>query len=149
LRLRWSHRQTFSPEMRLSAAVDLSSNAQRFISDQFADQVAQTTTSTVSLSRTWPRRGRQLGLDLRATQQLSTGGIDATFPSLSFSQQRVFPFRRGAAAGEGGRWYERIGVSYSGSLTNTYRFAPRPDSVLAPEFQGTSWIEALFDPARF
>ncbi|HLA63595.1 MAG TPA: putative LPS assembly protein LptD, partial [Rhodothermales bacterium] len=145
LRLRWSHQQTFTPQMRLSAAVDLSSNAQRVLSNQYDDRVAQTTTSTVSFSQNWPRGGRQLGLDLRATQQLSSGGIDATFPSLSFSQQRRFPLRFGNTASEGERWYEKIGVSYSGSLTNTYRFSPDPDSVLAPEFQGTGWIEALFD----
>ncbi len=149
LRLRWSHQQTFSPTLRLSSAVDLSSNAQRVLSNQYDDRVAQTTTSTVSLSQNWPRGGRQLGVDLRATQQLTSGGIDATFPTLSFSQQRRFPFHAGARSSEGDRWYEKIGVSYNGSLTNTYRFAPDPDSVLAPQYQGTGWIEALFDYDRF
>jgi len=144
LRLMWRHQQTFSPEARLSSAVDLSSSAQRFLSDRYDDRVAQTSTSTISFARQWPRASRQLGLDLRATQQLSTGGIDATFPSLSISQGRLFPLRSGADD----RWYERIGIAYTGSATNSFRFSPRPDS-LRPGFEDVSWTDALFDYDSF
>jgi hypothetical protein len=143
----WRHQQTFGPEARLSSAVDLSSSAQRFLSDRYDDRVAQTSTSTVSFARQWPRAGRQVGVDVRATQQLSTGGIDATFPSLTFSQSRLFPFRRGPT-GPDDTWYERIGVSYTGAATSTYRFVPRADS-LRPGFEDVSWIDALFDYDAF
>lgn len=149
-RVRWNHSQTFTPNTRLSGSVDLTSNSQRFLSEQFDDRVTQTSTSTISFHHNWPRSGRSLSLDSRLTQQLSTGGVDMTLPSLTFSQQRLFPFRRNRLAGRSEAWYEKIGVSYTGSLTNTYQFTPLADSVLTgTPFMDVSWVNALFSQTDF
>lgn len=150
VRIRWNHAQTFTPNTTLNASVDLTSNSQRFISDQFDDRVTQTSTSSIAFRRNWPRGGRSLSIDTRATQQLSTGGASLTLPSLSFGQQRRFPLRRRRLAGRGEAWYEKIGISYTGSLTNTFDFTPLADSVLAGTgFEDVSWVDALFSQSDY
>ena len=149
-RVRWSHAQTFTPNTTLNASVDLTSNSQRFISDTFDDRVTQTSTSSIAFRHNWPRVGRSLSIDTRATQQLSTGGANLSLPSLSFSQQRRFPFRRQRLAGRNEAWYEKIGLSYTGSLTNPYDFTPLADSSLAGTgFEDVSWVDALFSQSDY
>ncbi len=149
-RVRWRHAQTFTPNTSLNASVDLTSNSQRFISNAFDDRVSQTSTSSISFRHNWPRGGRSLSVDTRATQQLSTGGANLTLPSLSFSQQRRFPFRRQRLAGRNEAWFEKIGISYTGSLTNTFDFTPLADSMLVgTSFQDVSWVNALFSQSDY
>ncbi|MDX1419699.1 MAG: putative LPS assembly protein LptD [Rubricoccaceae bacterium] len=139
----WRHAQEFDPTARLNANVNLRSSATRFTTNQYDERVSQTSTSRVSFAKTW-RGGRSIGLDLSGTQRLNEGAADLTLPSFSFSQQRLFPFRRGAGRGEA--WYEQLGIDYRGTLTNTYGFSPLPDSVLAGTgFEDVSWIEGLYD----
>ncbi|NNF57000.1 MAG: LPS-assembly protein LptD [Rhodothermaceae bacterium] len=143
-RVGWRHAQQFGPNTRLSADVDLASSARRFLTEDLDERVAQTSTSRITLAQNWARVGRSLQLNLSATQRLNEGEADLTLPSLSFSQQRRFPFRR-ARSGRPEAWYEKISVSYSGSLTNTYRFDPLADTTLAgTPFEGVSWIDGLF-----
>ncbi|MFN3596504.1 MAG: putative LPS assembly protein LptD [Rubricoccaceae bacterium] len=140
--LTWSHDQTLPAGQRLSASVDLRSNAQRFVSTNIRDQVQQSTTSTVSYNQSWPRVGRALSLSVRGTQQLQTGQASFTLPQVALSQQRRFPFR--PAGRRGTRWYEQIGVSYTGAFTNTYDFRP-----VAGGDSTVSFLEGLFRPSAF
>lgn len=139
--LRWAHEQTLSPTARLSGDVNLSSRGYlRAISDDFDDRVTQTTQSRVSFQKNWARSGRSLALDLRQSQNLTTGQADLTLPSLRFTQRERFPFR-GPRTGRGERWFEKIGYSYSGTLTNSYRFVRDTSRAGAED---VSWIEGLF-----
>ena len=145
----WRHAQEFDPTARLNANVNLRSSATRFTTTQYDERVSQTSTSRVGFTKSW-RGGRSLALDLSGTQRLTEGAADLTLPSLSFSQQRLFPFRRGARAGRGRAWYEEIGMDYRGTLTNTYAFDPLPDSVLAGTgFEDVSWVQGLYDYDAF
>lgn len=145
----WRHAQEFGPTARLNANVNLTSNARRLTTDLYEERVAQTSTSRIGFTKSWPRGGRSLGLDLSATQRLSEGAADLTLPSFSFNQQRLFPLRSGSA-GSDEAWYEKLGVDYRATLTNTYAFNPLPDSVLAGgPYDGVSWIEGLVDYDAF
>jgi hypothetical protein len=146
----WRHGQEFDPTARLNANVNLASSARRFLTEAYDERVSQTSTSRVSFTKSWPRAGRSVAVDLSGTQRLTEGAADLTLPSLSFSQQRRFPFRRGARTGGSQNWYEQLGVDYRGTLSNTYAFDPLPDSVLAGTgFDGVSWVEGLFDYDAF
>src|SRR5690606_21694740 len=145
----WRHTQTFDPTASLNASVDLRSSLSPRLAEDYQTRVSQTSNSTVSFRKTWPRGGRSLNLDLRAVQQLTTGGADLTLPSLSFTQQRRFPFRRARRAGREEAWYEKIGISYSGRLSNAYRFEPLADSLVEDAFADVSWVQGLFDYDAF
>lgn len=141
----WAHQQQLGPTASLNADVNLASRGYlRAISDDFNDNVTQTTQSSVRFQKSWRRAGRSLSVNLRQSQNLTTGQADLTLPNLSFNQSNRYPFRR-AVAGAGGarRWYEDISYRYSGSLRNDYRFVPLADSLRAPEGLGVSWLDGL------
>ena len=135
----WQHNQTFAGGQKLRASVDLTSSSQRFVSDNADDQVRQSSTSTVNYSQSWPGVGRSLALSSRAYQDFAQGETTLTLPTLTFNQQRRFPFKRGRED----RWYESISTSYAANATNTYRFAPTSDS------SGVTFVEGLFDRELF
>ena len=146
--LRWNHQQTFPAGQRLTANVDLQSSSARFVSDDFAGQVRQSSTSTVTYAQSWPRAGRSLNVQLRANQQFDRSSAQLTLPSLSFSQQRRFPLKRQRRDGRGERWYEKIGYSYQGSATNAFSYVPKADS-LFDDGGAPSWVDALFSRGAF
>ena len=67
-----------------------------------------------------------------------TPRTSVAFPTLSFQQQRRFPFRRG----RDDRWYEKISVAYSNQTTNSFDFRATADS-------SVSVLDGLFSPAAF
>lgn len=148
VRLGWTHNQTFPAGQRLTANVDLQSSSARFVSDDLEDQVRQSSLSSVTYTQNWPGAGRSLNVQLRANQQLNTNSAQLTLPSLAFSQQRRFPFKRSQRDGRGERWYEKIAVSYSGNATNAFSYTPRADSLFA-DGSAPSWVSALFSQSAF
>ena len=141
----WRHGQEFGPTASLSGDVNLASSGYlRAISDNFDDNVRQTTQSRIRFQKNWRRAGRSLSLDASQTQNLTTGRADLTLPNLSLRQSQRFPFRSAAAAAGGSRrWYEEIGYQYNGTFRNTYQFEPLPDDSLSAEQQDISWLDAL------
>ncbi|MEL7363113.1 MAG: putative LPS assembly protein LptD, partial [Bacteroidota bacterium] len=146
--VRWSHNQDLSPTSRLNGSVDLSSRSYlRGISTDLHENVNQSTNSSVTYNKSWSGGARSLTLNLRGNQNFSgLGSTDLTLPSASFSQRQVFPFRRARLAGRDEAWFEKINVSYSGSLDN--RFSFRPDSTIEGYEEASVW-EALFDYDAF
>ncbi len=154
--IRWSHSQEINPTSSFNANVNLSSrNYLRSVSERYDDRVRQTIQSSVRYSKNWRQVGRNLSVDLNHRQQLATGDVSVTLPSLRFSQSARKPFQRDSrTAGSDERWYERITYTYSSSLDNRYAFVPiqpsqlvgRPDSA---EVADISWLDAMFSPGRF
>ncbi len=145
VRVGWQHQQTLdaAETARLTGNVNLSSaDYFRTAQSDFDDRVRQSTTSTVSFSKRW-RSGRQLSLNLRQSQDFSTGQANLTLPTLSFSQPQRFPFRPEGSRGR--RWYEKISVQYTGSLSNTYAFRPQEDSLGNAVAPDVSWLDGILD----
>lgn len=141
----WQHSQKFGTSATLKGDVNLASRGYlRAISENFDDNVTQTTQSRISFQKSWRRSGRSLSLDASQTQNLTTGRADLTLPNLSVRQSQRFPFRSAAAAAGGSRrWYEEIGYQYNGTLRNTYQFDPLPDDSLTADQQDISWLDGL------
>ena len=137
--LRWSHNQTFPAGQRLTASVNLQSVSQRLASDNVADQLQASTSSSVSYAQQWPSVGRSLNASVQAFQDFANNRTTATLPQVSFSQQRRFPFR----SGRDDRWYEKISYSYTANAQNAFAFTPLSDST------GVSALDALFSPSAF
>ena len=153
---RWSHNQTINPTSRLTASVNLtSSNYLRTVSDQYNDNVRQSVGSSVQYSKRF-QGGRSLSLSLRQNQILSTGTTDLTLPELSLSQRTTTPFKRsGGSRNES--WYERIQYSYTGRVSNRYRFQPlTPEQLIAAGDTladgrpvDIAWYEAIFNQQKY
>lgn len=77
-----------------------------------------TRASSVSFSRNFPGIGAALSGSINLTQNMRDSTIAMTLPDLSFSINRLYPFRRKNAAGKE-RWYEKISLSYSAQMRNS------------------------------
>ena len=139
LAVAWTHNQSFPDGQTLTASVNLTSNSQRFVSDDLQDQVRQSSISRVTYAQSWPRVGRSLTLSGQANQDFAQGQTTVNLPTLAFGQQRRFPFKRG----RDDRWYEKISAEYSANVANTYAFRPLSDST------GVTFVEGLFDRELF
>lgn len=137
--VRWSHNQTFPAGQRLTASVNLQSASQRLVANDVEDQIRSSTSSSVTYSQQWPSVGRSLNVSAQVNQNFADNVTSATLPRLTFSQRRVFPFRRGRSD----NWYETISVEYSADAQNAFAYAPLDGET------GISALDALFSPSAF
>ncbi len=152
--IRWQHNQQFGQRATLNGNVNLSStNYLRRASDRFGDRVAQTVSSSINYSTRWPTAGRSLSLSVSQQQQLQTGSVNLTLPTLNLSQNERHPFKRGGPSGRRQSLLESISYRYSGQVSNSFSFNPRADTVLVNRGDTAAasidWFEALVSPSKY
>lgn len=123
-KVRWTHRQDAkaSPNSNFSASVNYAttsyerSNLSSLYNPSLTSQ--STRTSSISYSRSFPSIGLSLSSSMNLSQNMRDSTLAVSLPSLSLSLSRFYPFKRKKAAGQD-RWYEKISLTYSGSLSNS------------------------------
>lgn len=124
LKVQWTHSKDAkaSPNTTFSARVNFASeNYERSNLESMYNPLAYTQStraSSVSFSHTFPSIGLNIAGSTNLTQSLSDSSVSMTLPDLSISLNRFYPFRRKHQAGKE-RWYEKISMSYTGSLSNS------------------------------
>jgi len=161
--LRWSHSQELSPTASIRGDVNLatSTDFSRRNSNNYDDAVNQEISSNLRYRKNWPGSGKNLSISADQRQQLQSGEVSLTFPTLNFSQRSFKPFEVEQAVGDD-RWYEKITTSYDLSVDNNYSFRPRDpdrirargDTTLADSLEQANvsdieWYEALVDRRKF
>lgn len=123
-KLTWSHRQDAkaNPTQSFSASVNFATSSyerNNLTSMYNPESYTQSTrTSSVSYSKTFSKVGLTLSGTFNLSQNMRDCSISVTLPTLSISQSRFNPFKRKKAAGKE-RWYEKIAMSYTGTLANS------------------------------
>lgn len=123
-KLTWSHRQDAkaNPTQTFSASVNFATSSyerNNLTSMYNPESYTQSTrTSSVSYSKTFSKVGLTLSGTFNLSQNMRDNSISVTLPTLSISQSRFNPFKRKKAAGKE-RWYEKIAMSYTGTLANS------------------------------
>lgn len=121
--LTWSHSQDSkaNPNMTFSASVNYATstydrndiggvyNASRFTQNNKS--------SSVNITQRFPNSPFSLSASMNISQRSSDSSVNVSLPDLNISMSRIYPFKRKNAVGKE-RWYEKIGMSYSGSLRN-------------------------------
>lgn len=124
LKVQWTHSKDAkaSPNTTFSARVNFASeNYERSNLESMYNPLAYTQStraSSVSFSHTFPSIGLNIAGSTNLTQSLLDSSVSMTLPDLSISLNRFYPFRRKHQAGKE-RWYEKISMSYTGSLSNS------------------------------
>ncbi|MFZ4457231.1 MAG: putative LPS assembly protein LptD [Bacteroidales bacterium] len=77
-----------------------------------------TKSSSVNITRRFPNSPISLSSSMNISQRSSDSSVSVTLPDLNISMSRIFPFKRKNAVGSE-RWYEKIGLSYTGMLRNS------------------------------
>lgn len=123
-KLTWSHRQDAkaNPTQSFSASVNFATSSyerNNLTSMYDPESYTQSTrTSSVSYSKSFSKVGLTLSGTFNLSQNMRYSSISVTLPTLSISQSRFNPFKRKKAAGKE-RWYEKIAMSYTGTLANS------------------------------
>ncbi len=120
----WSHRQDSkaNPTQSFSASVNFATSSyerNNLTSMYNPESYTQSTrTSSVSYSKTFSNIGLTLSGTFNLSQNMRDSSISVTLPTLNISQSRFNPFKRKKSAGRE-RWYEKIAMSYTGTLANS------------------------------
>ncbi|MCD8289682.1 MAG: LPS-assembly protein LptD [Prevotella sp.] len=124
-KIQWSHRQDSkaNPYSTMSASVNFatSSYERNNLNSMYNPQsyTQSTRTSSVSWSTTFSSIGLSLSTTANVSQNMRDSSLSMTLPDLNISISRFYPFKRKHAAGKE-RWYEKISVSYTGQISNSY-----------------------------
>ncbi len=123
-KLTWSHRQDSkaNPTQSFSASVNFATTSyerNNLTSMYNPESYTQSTrTSSIAYSKTISSIGMTISASGNMSQNMRDSTISLTLPSLSISVSRFYPFKRKKAAGNE-RWYEKIAMSYTGTLSNS------------------------------
>lgn len=123
-KLTWSHRQDAkaNPTQTFSASVNFATSSyerNNLVSMYNPQSLTQSTrTSSVSYSKTFPDIGLTLSSTFNLSQNMRDSSIAVTLPTLNIQLNRFNPFKRKRMVGSE-RWYEKISMSYTGTLTNS------------------------------
>lgn len=120
----WTHRQDqkANPTQSFSASVNFATSSyerNNLTSMYNPESYTQSTrTSSISYSKMFPDIGLTLSGTFNLSQNVRDSSIAVTLPNLTIQLNRFYPFKRKKMVGKE-KWYEKIGMSYSGSLTNS------------------------------
>ncbi|MCR5819580.1 MAG: LPS-assembly protein LptD [Bacteroidaceae bacterium] len=123
-KFQWSHRQDAkaNPSQSFQASVNFatSSYEQNNLNSMYNPQsrTQSTRTSSISYSKTFSDIGLTISTSMNLSQNMRDSSISMTLPSLNITLARFNPFRRKKQVGKE-RWYEKIAMSYTGTLNNS------------------------------
>ncbi len=120
-KIKWTHRQDAkaNPSSSLSANVDFgTSSYNRYNEQNIGDFLKNTKSSSVNYTKRFLGTPFTFSANVKGTQNTTTNQVDLSLPLLTFSMNKQYPFKA-LAKRTRGAWYEKIGVSYSSSLSNT------------------------------
>lgn len=122
--IRWTHRQDTkaSPYSTFSASVNFSSTSYESNDlDRIYEQSRGNNhkNSSVSYSKRFPEAPFNISMSANASQNAADSSVTVSLPQLAVSMNRIYPFKRRKKVGAD-RWYEKVGISYSGNFSNSY-----------------------------
>ncbi|MBK7258823.1 MAG: LPS-assembly protein LptD [Ignavibacteriae bacterium] len=127
------HAQDFNPTTRFTVDFTFMSGSYfQNTSNSLNDLLRQNVVSNATLTKYWEGTQNSMTVNLHRDQNLvpTAGSVELSevLPSISFNRSQSFPFRSASSGGSGDlKWYELIGYSYSGQLTNN-RITTRLDT---------------------
>jgi hypothetical protein len=122
-KLQWQHNQDqkANPYSNLKASVNFASSSyeQNNLMSMYNPQTRTQSqrTSSVSWSTTFSSIGMNISTGVRLNQNMRDSTIGMTLPEVTISISQFYPFKRKKAVGDE-RWYEKISMSYTGSMGN-------------------------------
>ena len=120
----WSHTQDSkaNPNQTFSASVNYatSSYEKSSLTSQYNPLLysQSTKTSSVSYTRSFPNQNLTVSNTMNLSQSTRDSTVSVSFPNVTVSLASIYPFRRKEVVGNE-RWYEKIRLSYTGTLSNS------------------------------
>ncbi len=140
----WSHRQDTkaNPYQTFSASVNYSTSSydQNNINSIVNPNIIARNTkrSSISYSKRWAGKPINFSANLLHSQNSRDTTINLTIPDLTFTVNRLYPFKRKNRIGNKEGWYEKISLSYTGNMKN-YIHTKEKDLSFNPESLTSEW----------
>lgn len=128
--IRWNHRQDNKARPNSNFSASVNAGTQNNFTTNFnssnQDFLTNTFKSNISYNYNFPNKPINLTLNASHSQnsQDTNQVINITLPEAVVAVQRVFPFQRKNPVGKK-RWYETIGLNYTGNFRNTLQTTER------------------------
>ena len=122
-KLQWTHMQDAkaNPYSNFSASVNFATTSyeRNNLTSMYNPQALtqSTRTSAVNYSTGFSSLGMTINSGFNISQNMRDSTIALTLPDLTVTVARFYPFRRAHMAGKE-KWYEKISLSYTGTLKN-------------------------------
>lgn len=123
-RISWSHTvdSRARPGTIFSANVNAgSSKFNRYVPNSPQLNYQNQMNSSIAYSKSWAGKPYQLSLTANHSQNNQTRLFNVSLPNASFTVNTVYPFQQKEITGTP-KWYEKLGVGYSGSFINQFSF---------------------------
>ncbi len=117
----WNHSQDpkANPSRTFSASVNFSTSGyDRQNSVTAENYLRSQKSSSISYSKKFENTPYNLSVNLRHSQNSVDSSLTLSFPEMTFSMAKIYPFRAKVRSGRL-RWYEKFGVNDTGNLRNT------------------------------
>jgi lipopolysaccharide assembly outer membrane protein LptD (OstA) len=121
------HNQQIDPTMRLDANLNYMSSKGYLnrTSFNYNELLSQNIRSSATLSKTWEASGNSMTIGYSRDQIIDSpdssqiGNINEILPSVNFTMLPTYPFKKkGKVDPSDEKWYEQIGINYSGQFQN-------------------------------
>lgn len=119
--VRWSHSQDSksNPSQTFSASVDFSTSSyDKENSYDMNNYLNSQKSSSISYSKKFENTPLSMSANLRHSQNSRDSTITLSFPEMTMTMSRIYPFRRKNVVGKLHFW-EKIAVGYTANLRNT------------------------------
>jgi hypothetical protein len=125
--VQWSHRQSpkARPGTNFSANVNFASANNNLYNNNAShnpyQNINNTISSSISYSRSWQGSPFNLSVNANHSQNMRDSTYSITFPNLTFSMSRIYPFAKKERVGKKAM-YEDISITYGATFDNKVSF---------------------------
>ncbi|TAF98301.1 MAG: LPS-assembly protein LptD, partial [Bacteroidetes bacterium] len=120
----WSHSTDSKARPGTSFSANVRAGSTRFnqfIPNNAALNVTNMLTSSIQYTKSWNQGKYNLSVGAMHSQNSNTRLVTLNLPTLTFNMTTLYPFAKKERVGAE-KWYEKLGVSYSGTLQSNTTF---------------------------
>jgi len=121
--IQWTHSQDSkaNPFQTFSASVNMSTSSyDRQNSYNVYSYLNSQKSSSISYSKKWENTPFNMSVNFRHSQNSSDSTMTLSFPEMTFSMSKLYPFRKKNRVGKLKFW-EKISIGYTGNIKNSIR----------------------------
>lgn len=120
----WSHSMDSKARPGISFSASVSAGSTRYnqyVTNNAVQNFTNSLNSSITFGKTWGEGKYNLSIAANHNQNSNTRIINVQLPTVNFSMNTINPFAKKEIVGTQ-KWYEKLGVSYSGTLLNQFAF---------------------------
>ena len=141
--LNWNHNQAPNRDFRAQVNIGSSDYFQNDLNTSSNNYIRNEFSSNITYTQRFNRTPFSASINASHNQNNVDSTISFTLPELSVNMSRIYPLKRKVKIGRD-RWYEKIGVNYTGNFRNKYK--TKTNQVFKTNSEDTANIPEYYKP---